>query len=470
MSSIPSLRSSRRSFFAAGGLGALSTLLPLTARPQNLDGFKALVCVFLNGGNDSNNMIVPLGSSYSDYYLKARPIIAVDDSSVSPLAIANQSDPTVNPTGEPWGFHPALTPAGGGLGALFDQGKLAVVGNVGTLVEPVTRPQVEARSKALPIQLGSHRDQSIQWQSSISDRPFTSGWGGRLAELIYPDPGKRGNISVSTGRNYLLRPDNNALDPLNLASGTPLRIGLNPTESDILSVLYDVSYSNTTSQVSGNLFAENHRQQVNTAQAYSAVFSDALSQFVEPAGWPDFGTSRLGQQLANAARIIAVHGPLGQQRQILYTSFGGFDTHSYQNNNQNGLFSELTTGLSNFNQAMEALGLSDQVTAFTASDFNRTWTNNRDTAAAGTDHAWGGHALVMGGAVQGGRLYGRMPLLDMTGPDFTTRAGRASWIPSASVDEYSATLAKWFGMDNAQLAQIFPNLSRFDSPDLGFMA
>jgi len=472
MKSFPASRkTARRNFFKSiGGLGALSTLLPLSATAQGA-GYKGLVCVFFSGGNDSNNMLIPLGDSYSDHYLDARPLIAVNDSDVTPLTIANQNDPQVNPTGEAWGFHPLFKPAGGtGLADYFNQGDLTVVANVGNLAQPTTRAEMDGRTAILPRQLGSHRDQSLQWHSSIADRPFTTGWGGRVADVFYDGSSLQGNISLTSSRSYFLTPENKLIGPFDLSSGQALQLQMTSREETAVNALYNLDYTTETAQVPGNLFAENHRLQYNRALASSAVFADALDQFVEPAGWPTWSDDGLSEQMEIAARIIGVREALGQSRQILYCKMGGFDTHQNQNETQGPLFTEINRALTDFRQAMIALGVDDEVTTFTASDFNRTFTNNRETEDAGTDHAWGGHSIVMGGSVRGGRLHGRVPILDPEGPDFTDRAGRASWIPTTSVDEFAATLSKWFGLDPAQLASVFPNLERFSTPDLGFMA
>jgi len=439
----------RRSFFKSlGGLGALSSLLPLAGTGQLGGGYKGLVCVFLEGGNDSNNMLIPLGSSYSDHYLDARPSIAVNDSDMTALNIANQADPSVNPTGEAWGFHPLFNPAAGnGLTDIFNAGKLAVVANVGTLAEPTTQAEIDNGTAVLPIQLASHRDQQLQWQSSIADRPFATGWGGRIADLYFANDPLQGNISLSSGRSYFLTPQNGRIGPFDLSSGQALRIGLGSAEEAAMSALYSPDYSENTAQLKGNLFAESHRQQYNQALASSAVFAEAFEQFAAPPGWPTWGNGDLSKQMEIAARLIAVRETLGQTRQILYCKLGGFDTHRNQNGTQAALFADINRAFSDFRQAMIALGVDDDVTTFTASDFNRTWTNN---------------------PVQGGQLYGRLPILDREGPDFTDSAGRASWIPTTSVTEFSATLAKWFGLTNGQLASIFPNLPRFATPDLGF--
>lgn len=466
---------SRRAFFrhslGAGAFGALSTLSPLNpVIAQNGDpgDYKGLMCVFLNGGNDSNNMVIPLGASYNDYYLDARPRIAIPDTDISALTIGNQNDPAVNPTGEGWGFHPAFSPAGEtGLTDLFNQGDLAVLCNVGTLAEPTTRQQMLDNTVALPIQLASHRDQQLQWQAAVADRPFASGWGGRIANNVAG--GLSMKISLRNDSKFLVSP-NPLSSTLQVSSdqGFNLDAENHSYVMPMIEELYGLSHGDNAQGAIADLFAETHRQKFNTIRENGAMLNQIFNNFSEPANWPTFPNTNLGAQMRRAAILVASQTTLGQNRQIFFCELGGFDTHQNQLGTHLARMTEVNDAMTAFYAATVALGKEQQVTTFTGSDFNRTWTNNRNDSTAGTDHAWGGHSLVMGGAVDGGKFYGRMPILDLDGPDKSPFGGRASWIPTVSVDEFSATLAKWYGLDNTQLADVFPNLGRFSTPDLGF--
>jgi len=463
-------RASRRDFFrTTGALSALSTVWPLgrvLAQNGAPDEYRALVCVYLQGGNDSNNMVIPLGASYNDSYLKDREHIAIPDSDLSALTIANQADTAVNPTGEAWGFHPAFSPEGRtGLHDLFNQGDLAVIANVGTLVEPTTAAQLRNGHGALPIQLASHRDQTLQWHAAISDRPFASGWGGRItdSDVVVEDLSNR--ISLQGAAQFLT--GTNTAQGM-LQAGGEIGSVLQAESDSYLLPLLDELYQNPAGQnTSANLFTETFKTRTNQIRTQNELLRGIVEDFVKPAGWPVFPIGALGRQLERAAVIASAQATLGQNRQVFYATAGGFDTHSNQSDTHGRLLEKLNDALVAFHQALGVLGKQDAVTTFTASDFNRTWTNNRDNDNAGTDHAWGGHALVMGGAVDGGHFYGRMPILALNGPDHSPVGGRASWVPSVAVDELAATLAKWFGLDNTQLHEVFPNLNRFNNQDLG---
>jgi uncharacterized protein (DUF1501 family) len=463
---------SRRKFIgsccaAVGATGLLSALAqmrligalaepaasPAGATPGRPD-YRALVCLFLAGGNDANNLIVPADASGYDAYVQGRGALALPRDSLLELTLRN-------PDGRTFGLHPA-TP---GLRDLFAGGKLAILSNVGTLVYPTTKAQFQAKSVPLPNALFSHNDQQVQWQSSIPDsKIFTSGWGGRLADLT-----------------NALNENNTISMSISLAGQNSFQVGRQVTQYAVSPG--GVIQPNATGGNLGAIRAAARRELLGTADenlfetAFAGLTKDAvadsalLSSIVskEVPFQTEFPKSNLGQQLRMIARLAAAAPSLGLRRQIFFARIGGWDLHDHQvvagaaaTGAHAKLLADVSASLAAFAKATGELGIGDQVTTFTASDFGRTWTTNGD----GSDHGWGSHHLIMGGAVKGGDIYGRMPEFALNGPDDT---GRGRWIPSTSVDEYCATLATWFGVKATDLPLILPNIGRFAKPDLGFM-
>jgi uncharacterized protein (DUF1501 family) len=407
----------------------------------NFSDYKALVCVFLYGGNDSNNFLVPRsGGDYTNY-------AAIRQN----LALAQSSLLAINPVttdGRQFGLHPSCPE----LQSLFESGKMAILCNAGTLVGPVTRAGYLAGSAALPPQLFSHNDQQVQWQTSIPDQTSRTGWGGRCADLISSvNAGAQVSMCISlSGQNTF--EVGNVVQPYQVS--TSGSIGLTGVNSNVFQ-----SVTNLLAQPQTNLFAKTYAQITDRALNNYAVLSAALAGIADPTGFPN---TSLGNQMKMIAKLIAARNSLSMKRQIFFCSVGGYDTHGEQINAQAGLLGELSGSLSAFYNYMVTLGIQNSVTAFTASDFSRTFPSN----GIGSDHAWGSHHCIVGGAVQGKRLFGTYPALAVNGPDDTAQ-GR--WIPTTSVDEYSATLAKWFGVTDSNLNTVFPNLPRFTHRDLGFM-
>ncbi|HEX6864607.1 MAG TPA: DUF1501 domain-containing protein [Thermoanaerobaculia bacterium] len=461
-------RTTRRQFFrqsvcAAAGTVALShTVFDLQriAAAAPLTDSKTLVCVFLYGGNDGNNVLVPADAADYAQYAAARAALALPQSSLLPLA------PLAPPSGNPgdsraWGLHPSLP----GLSGLFNSGKAAVVANVGPLVAPLTREEFLARSAAVPPQLFSHSDQTVHWQTSLPDQPARTGWGGRTADLLQSlNENARISMSISVaGTNtfevgnvvtqYQVSPEG----PVGLTSYVPADQGADAA-STALRALLARSY--------GNLFERGYSGIFRRALDNQELLSGALAG--APALATAFPETELGLQLRMIAQLVAVREALGLRRQIFFCAAQGYDTHGGQigtsalDGAHAGLLTELDGALSAFDAAMTELGLADSVTTFTASDFGRTYLPNGD----GSDHGWGSHHFVLGGAVHGGRIYGQVPTLAVGGPN---DAGEGRWIPTTSVDEYSATLARWFGVALSDLPLVLPNLGRFASPDLGFL-
>jgi len=443
----------RQSVCAAVGMTSLaSTVFDLrrvaaAAVPASGTDYKALVCVFLYGGNDSNNMLVPYDPTDYASYASVRQGLALPQSSLLPINLLAGGD------GRLWSLHPTMT----GLQSLFSQQQMAILANVGPLVAPVTIDQWNNGTAALPPQLFSHSDQTLHWQTSIPDQPPATGWGGRVADMLRA---LNGTAQISMSMSLA---GTNTFQVGNLVSqfqiqpgGTPglANYTTDPTDpqSNALRALLAASY--------GNLFQSGYRDVFQ-----HAISNDLLLQSVFASLPPlqtQFPQTDLGVQLQTVAQLIEARTQLSQQRQVFFVATGGFDTHGGQLPAQIQLLQEVNDALSAFYAATVEMQVQNGVTAFTASDFGRTFLSNGD----GSDHGWGSHHLIVGGAVQGGRLFGRVPTLAIDGPDDT---GDGRWIPSTSVDEYSATLAKWFGVSATDMPTVFPNLSRFNHPDLGFM-
>jgi uncharacterized protein (DUF1501 family) len=423
-------------------------------RLQTPGDFKALVCLFLYGGNDANNLIIPRDTTDYNAYAAARQQLAIPLASLLPI------NPLVYSDGRTWGLHPSCVDAPAGTGtlpglqSLFAQGKLAMLSNVGTLVAPVTRAQYINGTAALPPQLFSHNDQQVHWQTSVPDQPPRTGWGGRMADLLISLNGTAQiSMSISLDGTNTFQVGNTVFEyqmsPYGVTSLNGYSGGTKTALDSIISLPHQ------------NLFEDEFAKITRRSLDNAALLSTALAGVNITTFFPT--NNYLADQLKMIAKMIAARDTLGMSRQIFFCSVGGYDTHGDQLTAHANLLDELNAALASFYQATVDLGVADKVTTFTASDFGRTYpVNNGD----GSDHGWGNHQIILGGAVRGGDLYGHMPALVVDGPD-DTDDGR--WIPTTSVDEYSATLAKWFGVTPTDMATVFPNLSRFSSPDLGFM-
>lgn len=443
---------SRREFLRCAACAAVGTaaitstiwdlrLVRAATTGATFSDYKALVCLFLFGGNDANNLIVPnTGSDYTAY-ANARQGLALPQANLLPIT------PSIS-DGRSYGLHPSCT----GLQTLFAAGKLAVLCNVGTLVGPVTRATYFNRTAALPPQLFSHNDQQVQWQTSIPDQPARTGWGGRAADLVFSANNSNVSMNISLAGTNIFEVGTQ-VSPYNVSSAGS--VGLSGLSASRLQAVKDL-----IALPHDNLFEKGFGQITDTAIKNNALLTSAL------AGAPTISTvfpnTSLGNQLKMIARLIAAAPSLGHKRQIFFASVGGYDLHGPQLTSHASLLGELSNSMKAFYDATAELKVDNSVTTFTASDFGRTLATN----GQGSDHGWGSHQLVMGGAVQGQRLYGTFPTLAINGPDDTS-TGR--WIPSTSVDEYSATLARWFGVSSTDMPTVFPNLTRFARPDLGFM-
>ncbi len=447
----------RRSFLlhagALAGSAALGHLGVFAARAASANDYKALVCIFLYGGNDANNMIVPLDTAGYANYAQTRSYLALPQAQLLPLNVASGGAPQ-------YGLHPALP----GLASLWASGDLAIVANVGTLVQPLTKTQYLSTATAKPENLFSHIDQQHQWQASISSTSSAnSGWGGRLSDQL-------ASLNV-----------NSSVPPMISTGGNNLFVTGAASQALVIPIsgsfgLY--GFSNSCADAARRSALEqllSVDQSVNLTQAAQAVMSGAItsSAILNPILTTTDATlsarftgltSNFSQQLLAIAKVIEARSTLGASRQVFLATLGSFDTHTGQLDTQQTLLSELDAGLTAFHGAMADIGAGANVTSFTLSDFSRNFLPN---TGGGTDHAWGSHPLVIGDAVKGGAIYGTMPTLELSGPDDASNLGR--WIPTIAVDQFAATLASWFGADDAALTAVLPNLGAFTPSTLGFI-
>jgi uncharacterized protein (DUF1501 family) len=476
----------RRAACAAVGTVAMTSairdlrLMNAAVAQSNIgpNDYKALVCIFLQGGNDSNNLVIPtIQSEYNNYAAIRSPVLAIPQSAILSTGYTDGA-------GHSYGLHPACPE----LITLFGESKVALLLNTGTLVFPITRAQYLAGVLQKPPQLFSHADQQTQWQTSIPDQPPTTGWGGRCADLLNSvQPGSPISLCVSLAGANTFEVGNIVAQYSVSTSGAISLQGVSGARLAALTNLLGLNYANLQEQAYAGV-AQHSIQSgavlnnaiTNTAGNYwtNATFPTTITN-TTPVGVTKFG-STLAPQLQMVARLIeAGHrasssGGFGMKRQIFFCQVGGYDLHTgqtnYNTNNPNNVLSgahsnllaELSQSVYAFQRAMEQIGLSQSVTAFTASDFSRTFPSN----GQGTDHGWGSHHVIVGGAVKGQKTYGTFPTLAVNGPDDT---GTGRWIPTTAIDQYFATLATWFGVDNSNLATIFPNIGRFATSNLGFI-
>lgn len=421
------------------GVG-LSAVDALPAEATAADPYRALVCVFLFGGNDGFNLLVPTDASGYGAYAQARGNLAVARPSLLP--VRSVGAPEV-------GFHPALAP----LAPLFQGGELGVVANVGSLLAPTTKADFTAH-RNLPQALFSHSDQQAEWMVG-SSAGVANGWAGRLADLLTPAGASGLSMNISLGGTNLFETGRTTVPYSATPDGGIAFQGLSTTSR---AALIADNWARTAG--SADPFQAYLGQRYAEARAVSERLTAELRS--TPALATTFPTSQVGRQLASAARLIHARRAIGAKRQIFFVAMGGFDTHTGQTAVQPRLFADLAASLSAFHAATVEMGVAEQVTSFTHSDFGRTLTSN----GAGSDHGWGSHHLVLGGAVRGGRIYGEVPELALGTP---LEVGGGRIIPTTPVDSYAATLARWFGARADDVHTLFPRLNRFAHPDLGFM-
>ncbi len=469
----------RREFLCRfGSMGAAAIAMErfgiMNALAQSAD-YKALVCIFLFGGNDANNMVMP----YTDYASYSTARLA------SGIAIPKDSLLQVSPPSLPgsvFGFHPGMT----GMQELWNMGKLGVVCNVGPLVEPTSRSTYQNSSVRIPLNLFSHSDQQNQWQTSVSNGQSSAGWGGRIADktagmnpVSFP--------AITSVSSTPIFTSGNVQRPLAIA---PAPTGLNASlQLNGFSATQSVRDADPRYIALQNLLLVD--QNFTLIRGGSRVSSESISveKSLRAAGNPTIAPfplnprTTLGNQLEQVAKLISIRSTLGMNRQIFFCSLGGFDTHTGQvtsstattTGTQASLLAQVSGAMRAFYDATEAMGVASQVATFTLSDFSRTFVPN---GTLGTDHAWAAHQFVMGGALRGSDFYG-LPtsngtvfptLVAGTGDDTDNGSGaRGRFVPSVAVDQFGATLASWFGVSDADLPAVFPNINNYGVKNLFFL-
>ncbi|WP_373473679.1 DUF1501 domain-containing protein [Sphingorhabdus lacus] len=428
--------------------------------------YKALVCIFLYGGNDHNSTLIPFDSTNYDLYSAIRGGGAGQTAGGITLARSSLAATALSPSGGQVltnNLQYALAPTMTRLKTLFDQGKMAPVLNVGPLVAPLTLAQYNSSNLVAnprPAKLFSHNDQQSTWQSSKPEGA-TDGWGGRMGDLAMSSNSNSLFTCISATGNAVFLSGQTALT-YQVSSGGALAV------NGIKGSLFGSSAGSTAlrtlmTQTSNNVLEAEYNRVAKRSIDSEGVLTAALQPIALTTSFrPATGRNSLAEQLQVVARLIAARQPLGARRQVFMVSMGGFDLHDNLINNQNNLMGSLDFAMDAFYKATVELGVADKVTTFTASDFGRTLQSNGD----GSDHGWGSHHFIMGGAVNGGRFYGVAPQISVTSPD---QVGQGRLLPTVAVDQFASTLATWFGVSANELASVSPNIGRFASSDLGFM-
>ena len=427
-----------------GGL-ARSAFAQNVANDTNVSDYKALVGIFLFGGNDGNNLLIPLDVPAFADYQKGRGRLALDRGALQAI------NPT-NTQGRPFALHPSMS----ALASLFETGQCAAVANVGPLVQATTRAQWQGNSVQLPPNLFSHSDQQSQWQAGTADTSIRLGWGGRVADQVASLNGIQ-NVATAVAVNGRSSFQQGAtVSPFQVASSGNFGYdSYDSTSNDALSV----GFGDMINTARPHLFEAAWNETIKRGITTQQVFQQALNES-RPLTTV-FPGSNLGDQLRTVARLIAARATLGVKRQVYFCSLGGFDTHGIdQLQDQGELLGIVSEAMASFYRATVELGVASQVTAFTMSDFGRDFPAN---GSGGSDHGWGSHHLVVGGAVKGKQLCGTFPTLRVDGPDDTS-GGR--WIPTTSTEQYASAFANWFGVTGNALLDVFPTMSKFPTGSL----
>lgn len=469
----------RRTILKLAGLAPLARFGAMNAFAASVDPqYKALVCIFLFGGNDGNNMVVPApGTTEYNAYKAIRGSLALPDPNATLQGMTVTPKSYVGPNNTPaYALNDGLKL----LLPLWGTGQLAVVANVGLLVQPTTQAQYQSTitggpAVPLPTNLFSHADQQIQMQAGIPSSSASTGWAGRVADAVSAmDAGTNFPPSVSVAGPALFS-KGNIVQSASLIPGFNMQLNGFSTWQPQVGQTRQAQYQTILTLNSGLTMIQAADKVRQDAVNLSALLSNlpAASPFTRP-----FPQTSIGQQMQQVAQIMQLQPQLGLKRQIFFCSLGGFDTHSGQSWQQFSLLGEIADAMLSMYSATQDLGIASQVTTFTESEFGRTL----QPSGSGCDHGWGGHQLVLGGAVKGGDLYGRYPAMAIGGPDDClsnsnpSTPARGAWLPSTAIDQYAATLARWFGVDltnPATVAQTFPNLPNFTNQGqpayLGFM-
>ncbi len=466
---------SRRKFFGQAGCGAIgaTTLFSTIFNLKSLNAsasfnssvgsmpgdYKALVCILNSGGADSFNMLVPRSGPDYGQYANTRSNMAIALDSLRPI------NPLIS-DGKQYGLHPSMVH----MQSLFEANKLAFISNIGTLVRPLTKQQFYDGNVPIPLGLYSHADQAMHWQTGVPNQRSAQGWGGKMADLLYSSNENQTismNISLSgsnifqTGNNtveYTLHPTEGSIG---IYDYNATDWALNTLKRAAIDGMVNPAYEN----VFKNTYARTIKASIEGNEMLSGVISNA-PEFVIPFNEviaSDFQPTRnISKSLEMVAKTIAGRDTLQMNRQIFFVDFGGWDHHDSLLGRQAEMLTNLDAALYQFNSAMEQLGIADKVTTFSLSEFSRTLTSNGN----GTDHAWGGNVFIMGGAVNGRKMYGEFPSLALTNYSSNNdtnplEVGGGSLIPTTSADAYFAELALWYGVPASELATIFPNIGYF---------
>lgn len=451
---------------AIGSTTFLSSFLNLAAAntlatPIIGGDYKALVCVLLAGGCDTFNMVIPHVQSEYDNYAATRTSLALSRDSLYDFT-------PLNTGGKTYGFHNSMFR----MQELFNSGDLAVVSNVGTLVEPILdNSEYSSGVKKLPLGLYSHSDQAMHWQTSVPQSRDALGWGGRLADLLQKDnssPNISMNISLSGRNTFQSGADTIEYTISNSGNGgAGVEQFIYQGNAGLMNIARNSTVDSLVADMYSNVFKKTFANSLRTTVEATTLFSNSLSE-VQPFT-TQFSNNNFSRDLHQVARTIAAQGSLGMERQVFYVVYGGWDHHGELLGNQQTMLADLSNGLYEFYSALGEINKQECVTAFTISDFARTLTSNGN----GSDHAWGGNHLVLGGAVNGTNMFGTYPDLYLDNNPLNV-SSRGNLLPTTSTDEYFAELALWFGVSQGQLEDILPNIREFypsnaTSGPLGFM-
>jgi uncharacterized protein (DUF1501 family) len=445
----------RRSFIryaaltAAGSAAGLRPFGALNSLAQSAPDYKALVCVFLFGGNDANNTLVPFDTTgYANYASIRGPLVLPQTGTGSLIQLAQAPNFALNPN----------LPD---IAKLFDSKAAALVTNVGTLVAPTTKTAYQ-HGATVPTNLFSHPDQQLEWQNASQSGSTQTGWAGRIADTLNSSYNPGGMVPMITSvAGDTLFCNGAASTPVSVSPGN--LAGASCSEGTTECAAQQATAQALLQFDSGLSLVQADNTITSSAYNYAKVLTAATSS-VSPLQTVFPAKNGLASQLMQIAQIIQVRAALGVSRQIFFAGIGNFDTHSGQIDLQGQLLAEISPALAAFYQATQELGVASNVTTFTMSDFSRTFQPNSNL---GTDHAWGSHHIVIGGAVKGGQMYGTFPTLALGGPDDSGTNGR--WVPTTGSVQYAATLASWFGVSPSQMATIFPNIGSFPTMNLGFV-
>ena len=451
---------SRRAFLKrSGALGIVGAASPFVmnlaaigeaAASVNTD-YKALVCIFLFGGNDYANTLPPYDQASYNAYQAQRSVLAYLRSD---LAATVLNPTTALPGGKQFALSPSLAP----LLPLFNAGKMAPVLNVGTLIQPTTKAQYTAKSVPLPPKLFSHNDQQSFWQAS-SPEGANSGWGGRIGDLMQAGNGNATLTCINASGNAVFLTGRQAVQySVGTAGPVPLTANTSLFGSAAASSALKALMTGTNANLIANEHARVSKRSLDTYTQVATALTGA------PALTTAFPTSSLGNQLKIVANLISVSSQLGARRQVFFVSTGGFDLHDALVAQHPGLLANVAASAKAFYDATVELGISDKVTSFTGSDFGRTLLANTD----GSDHGWGSMHFVTGGAVRGQQIYGTAPEYANNGP---SDVGQGRLLPGIAVDQYASTLASWFGVANSDMTTVLPNMGNYNPStwNLGFV-